>query len=148
MASRGARWDPFREIAQLQSELSRLLGSIGEAAGGDPIPPADVWETDQDVVYAFDLPGIPENRISLELEDNLLTVTAEREPPAEIPPNRFQRRERRYGTYSRTIALPQGADESNVSAKSEHGVLEIRVSKPKEPGPTKIQIEVSKPDAA
>jgi HSP20 family protein len=146
MASHGARWDPFREIAQLQSELSRLVGSIaGEGGGRELIPQVDVWETEREVVYASDLPGIPEDEISLELEDNLLTVTAERRRPAEVADERFQRRERRYGTFTRTIALPQSAGERDISARAENGVLEVRVRKPEEPKPKKIQIGVRRP---
>jgi HSP20 family protein len=145
MASR-ARWDPLREIAQLQNELSRLVGSAGEREGGgrELIPPADVWETEQEVVYGFDLPGIPEAAITIELENDTLTIAAERERPAGVGEERFHRRERRYGTYSRTIAVPQGTSEEDVSAHSEHGTLEIRIRKQEEPKPRKIQIGVQK----
>jgi HSP20 family protein len=146
MAARRARWDPFREIAQLQGELSRLVGSGGERESRDVIPPADVWETDDEVVYSLDLPGIPEDQISLELEDNLLTITAERARPGDVPDERFQRRERRYGTYSRTIAVPPGAGEAEISASSDLGVLEIRVRRPEEPRPKKIRIGVRSPE--
>ena len=57
------RWDPFREMASLQNDMSRLMGGMaGAGNGGDQsrtwIPPLDVWETDDDIVYAFDLPGM------------------------------------------------------------------------------------------
>jgi HSP20 family protein len=148
MAARGARWDPFREIAQLQGELSRLVGSVGDRESRDLIPSADVWETDDEVVYSVDLPGVREEQISLELEDNMLTISAERSRPGDIPDERFQRRERRYGTYSRTIAVPQGAGEGEISASSDLGVLEIRVRKPAEPKPRKIQIGVQRQGGA
>ena len=142
MASR-ARWDPFREIEQLQNELSRLVGSAGregERGGRAHIPPADVWETEDEVVYAFDLPGVPEDNITLELEEGTLTILAERDPPAEMSEERLRRRERRFGTFSRTISLPHGTTEDAVSAHSEDGVLEVRIGKPEEPKPRRIEI--------
>jgi HSP20 family protein len=147
MASR-ARWDPFREIAQLQDELSRLLG-LGRAEGGGEtiIPPADVWETEAEVVYSFDLPGVPEGGISIELENDTLTVTADREPSVDAADAQHHRRERRYGTYSRTIAVPQGTAENSVTAGYENGVLEVRIKKPEAPRPTKIKIGVQKPES-
>ena len=63
------RWEPFREFAALQNEMSRLVnswaGGEGSGNGGTRswVPSVDVWETDSDVVYAFDLPGIPEDKI-------------------------------------------------------------------------------------
>jgi HSP20 family protein len=148
MASR-ARWDPFREIAQLQDELSRLvgLGGRGEGGGQTLIPPADVVETPQEVIYSFDLPGVSEDRISIELENDTLTVSAEREPTSDAADAQYHRRERRFGTYSRTIAVPQGTGEQQVSASYENGVLDVRIKKPEAPKPTKIQIGVQKPES-
>src|SRR5437764_3673198 len=66
------RWEPFRELAALQSEMSRFMNGLVDGNGRAAqswIPTADVWETEKAVVYAFDLPGIPEDRISIELDD-------------------------------------------------------------------------------
>ncbi len=142
------RWEPFREIASLQSDMSRLMnGVFGSATGGNGqtetrswIPAVDVWETDTEVVYAFDLPGIPEDKISVEYEDGALTVSGERERTQEASNDRFYRYERRYGTFSRTIALPQGVGEEAINADYRDGVLEIRVRKPEQPQPRRIQI--------
>jgi HSP20 family protein len=136
------RWDPFREVAQLQSELGRLLGgaSGNGGAGQTWVPALDVWETDDELVYAFDLPGIPQDKISIEFEDGSLTVSAERERSEEVKQERFYRFERRHGSFSRTIGLPQGVDEDAISADYKDGVLEIHVRKPKEAEPRRIQI--------
>jgi HSP20 family protein len=100
----------------------------------------DVWETENELVYAFDLPGIPEDKISVELDDNTLTVTAEREHEQQVEDGRYYRFERRYGTFSRTIALPQGVSEDSIKAEYKNGVLELHVAKPEQPKPRKIQI--------
>src|SRR3954470_14942916 len=95
------RWAPFSELASLQNELSRFMNGLVEGNGQSTqswIPTADVWETDGEVVYAFDLPGIPEEDISVELEDGALTLSAERTREHELEGGRFHRVERRFGT--------------------------------------------------
>jgi HSP20 family protein len=139
------RWDPAREVAALQNEMGRLFGLLREGNGSTErswVPALDVWETEDDVVYAFDLPGIPEDKISVEFEDGTLTVSAERERREEVSNDRFYRLERRYGTFSRAIGLPQGVKESDISADYRDGVLEVHVRKPEEVKPRRIQIGV------
>jgi HSP20 family protein len=139
------RWDPAREVATLQNEMGRLFGLLREGNGANErswVPALDVWETEDDVVYAFDLPGIPEEKISVEFEDGTLTVSAERERREEVSNDRFYRFERRYGTFSRAIGLPQGVKESDISADYRDGVLEVHVHKPEEVKPRRIQIGV------
>ena len=135
--------EPFREIAALQNEMSRLMGGFFDTDGRTNqawVPAVDVWETEDEVVYAFDLPGIPEDKISVELEDNALTVSGERERTDEVKGDRFYRFERRFGSFSRTIGLPQGTSEEGVKADYKDGVLEIHVRKPEEPKPRRIQV--------
>ncbi|HZO50610.1 MAG TPA: Hsp20/alpha crystallin family protein [Gaiellaceae bacterium] len=144
------RWEPFRELASLHSEMSRLMNGLLEGPGRATqswVPPLDVWETDADLVYAFDLPGVPEDKISIEVQDGTLTVTAEREKVAEESGDRFYRFERRFGTFSRAVGLPQGADESKIEASYKDGVLEIHIPKPEEAKPRRIPLAGSgKPD--
>jgi HSP20 family protein len=141
------RWEPFRELAGLQNEMSRLMNAVFEAPanGGTAgprtwIPAVDVWETEGELVYALDLPGVPQDSISVELEDGALTVGATRERSSEISDERFHRSERRVGTFSRTIAVPAGVDDSKIAANYRDGVLEIRVAKPEQPKPKRIEI--------
>src|SRR5438309_9523801 len=106
------RWDPLREVAALQNEMSRFMNVFrGDAGNGTTaqswVPPLDVWETDIDIVYALDLPGIAEDEISIEFEDGALTVSAERERTEQVGDDRFYRFERRHGSFARTIGLPQ-----------------------------------------
>jgi HSP20 family protein len=136
------RWEPFRELASLQSELSRLLNGLSE--GNDSsrpwVPALDVWETDDEIVYAFDLPGIPEDKLTVELHDDTLTVSGEREQRHEVSKDGYYRFERRAGTFSRTVAVPQGTDESRITASYRDGVLELRVAKPEVSKPKRIPI--------
>jgi HSP20 family protein len=141
------RFDPFREITSLHNEMSRVMNGLLE--GGAPagngtakswVPAVDVWENEHELVYAFDLPGIPEDKISIELEDGILTVSAERERAEEVKEERFYRYERRFGTFQRAITLPQGVTEDAIKASFENGVLEVHVAKPEAPKPRRIPI--------
>jgi HSP20 family protein len=140
------RWDPLRELAQWQNDVERLMGTFlrGSAQGTDGgerwAPPLDAWETDEEIVYAFDLPGVPEDRISIEFENGTLTVSAERERTTEVSQDRFHRFERRYGSFSRSIGLADGVTEDDIRADYQDGSLELHVKKPKAPEPRKIQI--------
>ncbi len=144
------RWEPFRELAGLQNEMSRFMNGLFEGNGGTTqawVPTLDAWETDEEIVYAFDLPGIAEDKISVELEEGVLTVTAQRERSDEVKRDSFYRYERRFGTFTRTVGVPEGTNEGDVSASYENGVLELHVRKPEQPKPRKIEIGLNK-DAA
>ena len=143
------RFDPFRELASLQNEMRRMIyaeGS-GEQSARAWIPALDVWESESEVVYAFDLPGIPEEKISVELEDGALNVSAEREREETSSQNGFHRYERHFGSFERTISLPAGVTEADVSASYSNGVLELRVRKPELPKPHRIPVAKSEAGA-
>ena len=140
------RWSPWNELASVHNEMSRLMNGLLEGNGRTTqnwVPALDVWETENEIVYAFDLPGIPEDKISVEFEDGSLTVSAEREREHQQSEDRYFRFERRFGTFSRTIGLPQGVTEDSIKAEYKHGVLELHVAKPEQPKPRKIQIGVT-----
>jgi HSP20 family protein len=139
------RWEPFRELAALQNEMSRwtspLTGTTpGNGSSSTWLPAVDVWETDDELVLSFDLPGIREDEIAVELDDNILTVSGKRERTSEHSNDRFYRFERRFGVFSRSVTLPQGVQEDAIRANYANGVLEVRVPKPEEPKPKRIQV--------
>jgi len=137
------RWEPFREIAALQNEMSRFMNGLLEGNGRTNqawVPALDVWETENEIVYALDLPGIPEDKISVELDEGALTISAERERTQEESDERFYRFERRFGAFSRTFGVPQGVTDSDITADYKDGVLEVHVKKPEQPKPKRIQV--------
>jgi HSP20 family protein len=141
------RWEPFRELAALQNEMGRWMNQLAGSptGGGDGqtsawLPAVDVWETGNELVLAFDLPGIPEDQISVELDDNVLTVGGQRERAEEQTGERFYRYERRFGSFSRSVTLPAGVNEDAIEADYKDGVLEVRVPKPEEQKPKRIQV--------
>src|SRR5688500_796001 len=143
------RWEPFREIAQLQGEMGRLVNGLLEGQGRESqgwIPPLDVWETESELVYAFDLRGMSEDQIQIEVQDDTLSVSGERGQETKEQDDRFFRLERRYGNSARGLGLPAGIDESKIEASYANGVLEIRVPKPEEAKPRRIQLGAAHPD--
>jgi len=123
--------------------MSRLMNGMLEGNGRQSqnwVPALDVWETPTEVVYAFDLPGIREEQITIEVKDETLTISADREKTEETSENGFYRFERRYGTFARAVGLPQGVDPDNISARYESGVLEVRVPTPEEQKPKTIEL--------
>ncbi len=141
------RWEPFRELAALQSEMSRFASELwgapaaGSGNGGSTwLPALDVWETDAEIVLALDLPGSSEDKVSIEVEDGVLTITGEREREVKQETDRFYRFERRFGRFSRSVTLPQGVNEADIGAEFKDGVLEVHVPKPAERTPTRIPI--------
>ena len=143
------RWSPWGQVASLQSDMARLMNqflSSGAPTGngnGDTmtwLPPVDVFETEDALLLHFDLPGIDQDQISVELNDNVLTVSGQRERKHEVSKDNFYRFERRFGGFSRSVTLPAGVTEEDITANYENGVLEVRVPKPEEQKPRRIQI--------
>jgi HSP20 family protein len=140
------RFEPFRELAALQNEMGRWMSTLagattpGNGQSSNWLPAVDVWEAENELVLSFDLPGIPEDKIAVELDDNVLTVSGERERTQEHASERFYRFERRFGTFSRSVTLPAGVTESDITANYKDGVLEVRVPKPEEQKPKRIQV--------
>jgi HSP20 family protein len=142
------RWEPFREISALQNDMGRLMSAFLGQANGETnsrtwVPAVDVWETDGELVYAFDLPGIPEDNVSVELDEGSLIVSGERERSDEVKEDGFYRYERRFGSFTRAVGVPQGVSEDDISAEYRDGVLKVTVKKPEAPKPRRIEIGTS-----
>jgi HSP20 family protein len=139
------RWEPVREIASLQGEMNRLFNTLFDQPPANGarrwIPAMDLVETEDALILRADLPGMSEDDIKLEVEDRTLTVSGEREAEhEEAKPEGFYRLERAFGRFERTLTLPKGADASAVSANFDRGVLEVRIPKPEEVKPRRIEI--------
>ena len=143
------RWEPFRDLTGFQGEVSRLMNGLLDAGSRTSegwAPALDVWETESDVVYAFDVPGVREDQIAIEAHDDTLTISGSRERKSAEQNDRYYRFERRYGSFARSVGLPSGSDDSKITASYRDGVLEVRVPKPEEAKPRRIAIEANQPD--
>jgi HSP20 family protein len=144
------RWEPARELQAIQQEMNRLFGSafdaqggLGNGGGGSRwIPPMDLVEDDEHFVVRADLPGVEEKDVSVELEDNVLTISGERKSDTEQRKEGYYRIERAYGMFSRSLTLPEGVDAEGIKASFANGVLEVRIPKPEERKPRKVAINV------
>jgi HSP20 family protein len=142
------RWEPFRELSTIQSEMNRLFNSAFDAPtpgdGGSTLrrwmPPMDLVETEDDFVLRADLPGMSEDDVKVEFEDGTLTISGERKSEHETKNEGYYRVERAYGSFSRSLTLPRGVDPERVTARFDKGVLEVRVPKPEERKPRRIEI--------
>jgi HSP20 family protein len=141
------RWEPFRELGTLQNEMNRLFNTVFDAPspgnGGTLrrwMPAMDLVETEDHFVLRADLPGMTEDDVKIEFEDGALTVSGERKAEHESKNEGYYRVERAFGSFSRSLTLPQGVDPESVTASFDNGVLEVRIPKPEERKPRRIEI--------
>ena len=141
------RWEPLRELGSLQTEMNRLFNTVFDApAGGDGgtlrrwMPAMDLVESGDHFVLRADLPGMSEEDIKIELEDGTLTVSGERKAEHETGEEGYYRVERASGSFSRSLTLPKGVNADGVTAGFDRGVLEVRIPKPEERKPRRIEI--------
>jgi len=139
------RWDPVRELDSLQSDMNRLFDGFfqGRGANGNGrrwIPAMDLAETEGELVLRADLPGLAEEDVTVEIKDSVLTISGERKADDEEKNEGYDRVERSFGSFSRSLTLPRGIDADAVKAGFDRGVLEVRIPKPEERTPTRVQI--------
>ena len=143
------RWEPARELQTIQHEMNRLFGTFFDANGNGEssvprrwIPPMDLVEEADHFVLRADLPGVGENDVNIELEDRVLTISGDRKSEHEERGEGYFRLERAAGSFSRSLTLPEGVDAEGIEAGFENGVLTVRIPKPEERRPRRVEINV------
>jgi HSP20 family protein len=137
------RWDPSREVDTLQSEVNRIFDTF---FGGNDVrtrrwvPAMDLVETDDHLVLRADLPGLKREDVEIEVKDGVLTISGERKAEQEERSEGFYRVERAFGSFSRSLTLPDGVAAQQVAADFTDGVLEVRIPKPEETKPVRVSI--------
>ena len=128
----GAPSTPARHVAPffapLQRELDRVISEFGSFEMPDlfaPSPRMDLRETDGGIELTVELPGLSEQDVQVELEDDLLTVSGEKKSTSEESGKGFRSIERRYGSFSRSVRLPAGVQPDQVKASLKAGVLTV-----------------------
>jgi HSP20 family protein len=140
------RWDPFRDVGDLESEMNRMFdGFFGRSlAGGERMwaPAVDMFETKDDLVVTVELPGMNEKDIQLAITGEMLTIKGERasEPQKEAS---VYRGERWFGRFERNLTLPYAVQTDKVKASYRDGVLTIMMPKAEELKPKAIKIEIA-----
>ena len=131
-------WDLQEEFNRVWPELS---GGFG-LGSGDYAPSMDVRETPEAFVIEADIPGMDKKDVQIEVSDNVVTVKGERRSEREQNDKDYHLTERRFGSFRRSVAIPGGFTNENVSAKFENGVLTITLPKQEEKKPRKIDVRV------
>jgi HSP20 family protein len=130
---------PFRGFYDMQSEMNRMFDEVfgslarrgGRQQGEEPTrwaPALDVLQEDGDIVVRAELPGVKLEDVDITLQNGVLTISGERRAEEQREGSGYYVRERRYGSFRRSMTLPQGVDESKINARFDGGVLEVRVS--------------------
>jgi HSP20 family protein len=147
------RWEPARELGTIQSEMNRLFNTFFDTpttANGNGsglaqrrwIPAMDLVENEDTFVLRADLPGLSEADVDIEVEDNVLTVSGERKSEHEDRKEGYYRVERSFGSFRRSLTLPEGVEPESVKATFDRGVLEVSIPKPEQRKPRKVSIAV------
>ena len=145
------RWEPVAELGTIQNEMNRLFNTFFDqphatdrngAAGRRWIPAMDLIESGDHYVLRADLPGLSDEDVNVQLEDNVLTISGERKTEHETQQEGYYRLERAFGGFARSLTLPEGVDPDGVQAHFERGVLEIRIPKPEQRKPRHVQINL------
>lgn len=129
--------DPFLAAPfRLMDELMRTAGNGGNRVTGFT-PLVDVHETEEEYLVKVDLPGVKADDVNVEVNENVLAISGSR---VAEETGQAQLVERPYGSFVRTLTLPQGVDSDSIEAGYQDGVLELRIPKPAEQKPKKITI--------
>lgn len=140
MAGTLTRWDPFGELTELRSRFDRLFGDMVDGHERSWTPAIDVERDNGNLVVRADIPGITPDEVTIEVEDDILTVSGSHEEKQEHKDKEYVRRERRYGSFMRSMALPAGVDPKHIKARTKDGVVEVTIPLPKEAKKEKVTI--------
>jgi len=142
------RWDPFREMTQVQNQLNRIVDQVWGGRQESWLPAIDVFDTREAVVLKAELAGMDPDDIQIEVEDNVLTIKGERKFEEEVDEGRYYRVERRFGSFQRSLALPQGVKADEIVAGYEDGILTLTAPKAPEQKSQRIEVKAQKSVAA
>jgi len=141
------RWDPFRDLNMLQDRMNRLFEDASRNWKGDEpaatttwSPAVDIFETEGEIVVKAELPGMDRKDITLNLENNVLTLKGERRFLKETKEDNYHRIERSYGGFSRAFSIPATVEEEKIRADYKDGVLKIVLPKKEQAKPKPIRI--------
>lgn len=145
------RWNPTRELEELQSRLSNILdfpalrkdGERESLAIAEWAPAVDITEDEKEYLVKAEIPEVKKEDVKVTVENNLLTISGERKFEKEEKGKKYHRIERSYGSFVRSFSLPDDVDSSKVDAKFTDGVLTVHVAKSEAARPKQIEVKVA-----
>lgn len=146
--ARIVRWEPMRDAMAVRDAMERMFE---EGFFRPPVPPVwgtgalavDMYETDDSVVVKTAIPGVSAEEIGVAVTGETLTIKAESKEEDEISRESYLRRERRFGSYCRSVTLPGGLEPENAEADYTDGVLTLTFPKAEEIKPKTIEVKTS-----
>ena len=145
------RWDPFKELDELQNRLSTLFdrspirknGSKDEAlAVAEWAPVVDIVEDENEYLIKAELPEVKKEDVKVTVQDDVLTISGERMFEKEEKGRKYHRMERAYGSFARSFTLPEDADGEKVAAEFKDGVLKVHLPKSEQAKPKSIEVKI------
>lgn len=146
------RWDPFKELDELQSRLSTMFGRSPVRKTGEEkealtmaewAPLVDIVEDEKEYLIKAELPEIKKDEVKVTVQDNMLSISGERKWEKEEKEKKVHRVERAYGSFTRSFTLPDDADGEKVTAEFKDGVLSIHLPKSEQAKPKRIDVQVA-----
>ncbi len=142
------RWDPFRNLSARVEQVNRLFESGMQSCNDNSAltiwaPAVDIYETENELVLKADLPAINEKDLDIRVENNMLTIHGERKFESEVKEDNYLRIERTYGSFSRSLGLPNTVNTEAIKAEYKNGVLTVEMPKRAESKPKHVKINVS-----
>jgi HSP20 family protein len=144
------KWNPFRELEDIQARLNRFFGEPLPRGNGDETPffadwapPVDVQETEKEYLIKAELPDVKKEEVKVEMLDGVLLIEGERKQEKEEKGKRFHKVERSYGKFVRQFALPNEVDATKIAAEFKEGMLNIHLPKTAVAQPKAIEVKVA-----
>ena len=135
------RWDPWRELAQLQNEVNRLFQRQGGAASRrSEYPPVNIWHRADSVTVVSEIPGVNAEDLDITVHGETVTIRGKRASRPQTEGEAYLRRERYTDEFTRTVELPYEVDPQRAEATYENGVLKLVLHRPEEHKPRKVAI--------
>jgi HSP20 family protein len=132
-----------REIDRLFDDFTRGLPAFSAGGVDELLPDMDVTETDKQIEITAELPGLEEKDVQVNVADNVLTIRGEKKAEKEEKDKTYRLVERSYGSFMRSLALPEGVNADAIKASIEKGVLKVTVPKPAPAQVKKIDVKAA-----
>jgi len=136
---------PFREMERMFDELMgrrRLFPGLWAEEMAVPMPAVDVYEEENEVVVKAELPGISKEDLDVNITDHTVTISGEKKKEEKIERKDYYRHERAYGSFSRSVTVPEDVEIDKSKARFKDGVLEVRIPRSEEAKKKRKKIEV------